>query len=111
VSSVSLWIVSETSILMLSTLLFGFGCGPIYPSLMYLNPKRFHKKYVASIISKEMLLGYMGFGILTPLWGLYFNHINMAIYPMIILMVSMILMYLHHRSVGYVNINHKKEFV
>jgi fucose permease len=68
--------------------LFGLGCAPIYPNMMFLNSLHFEKKQMSKIMSLQMAVGYLGFGLLTPLAGLIFDKTTIAIFPYFIFVVG-----------------------
>jgi MFS family permease len=82
--------------------LFGLGCAPIYPNMMFLNSLHFEKKQMSKIMSLQMAVGYLGFGLLTPLAGLIFDKTTIAIYPYFIFVVggliALILIYYMRRT-------------
>lgn len=71
--------------------IFGFGAGPIFPNMMYMNSLVFEKQKLSKIISLQMGIGYMGFGLLTPLAGLFFGKVDIFFYPIFISLISLIL--------------------
>lgn len=87
--------------------MFGLGCAPIYPNMMFLNSVYFEKNKLSKMVSLQMALGYMGFGVLTPLAGLFFDKVSISFYPVFILIVSLILfvvtmrlMYQKHQTIN-----------
>jgi len=70
--------------------LFGLGAAPIYPNMMFMNSKNFDKRKLSKIMSLQMAIGYMGFGILTPLAGLVFDLTTIKLYPYFIVSVAVI---------------------
>lgn len=60
--------------------ILGVGSGPIYPNMMFTNNTHFEPKELSKIISLQMVIGYMGFGIMTPLAGLLFGSTSIAFY-------------------------------
>lgn len=72
--------------------LFGFGCAPVFPNMMFMNSINFDKSKMSKVISLQMAFGYIGFGLLTPLAGLLFEKINISIYPIFILLVSSLIL-------------------
>lgn len=85
--------------------LFGFGCAPIFPNMMFLNSIHFDKERLSKIMSLQMGVGYMGFGILTPLAGMLFDVIDISIFPIImvimgILLIMLILRYFHQTELN-----------
>jgi len=69
----------------------GFGCGPIFPNMMYLNAQNFRKDYSSKVTSLQMVIGYLGFGMFTPLAGVMFDFVSMKLYPLYILLILLIL--------------------
>ncbi len=71
--------------------LLGIGSGPIYPNMMFINNTHFEPKELSKVISLQMVIGYMGFGIMTPLAGLLFDRTSIAFYPYVLIISSTIL--------------------
>ncbi|QWB99457.1 MFS transporter [Mycoplasmatota bacterium] len=83
--------------------LLGIGSGPIFPNMMFINNDQFSKQYLSKVISLQMVVGYMGFGLLTPLAGLIFDQISIGLYPYILLFSTSVLtisifLYLKHKQ-------------
>jgi MFS family permease len=74
------------------TALIGFGCAPIYPNMMFLNNDYFKRNQISRIMSLQMAIGYMGFGLLTPLAGLMFEKISISLYPWLLTMMGLFLL-------------------
>lgn len=74
--------------------LFGLGAGPIYPNMMFMNAKVFEKNKLSKIMSLQMGIGYMGFGLLTPLAGLFFGKVSIVYYPVLITMMCLIMIFI-----------------
>ncbi len=70
--------------------LFGLGCAPIFPGLMYLNKSVFKPQQISSMMALQMGIGYLGFGLLTPLAGFIFDQYTIKIYPLFILLAVLI---------------------
>ncbi|MDD3106345.1 MAG: MFS transporter [Bacilli bacterium] len=71
--------------------LYGLGCAPVFPNMMLMNSINFEKRKLSKIMSLQMAFGYMGYGILTPLAGLFFEQVAISYYPLFILVVIFIL--------------------
>ena len=65
--------------------IIGLGSGPIFPNMMFINKHQFEEKQLSKIISLQMVIGYMGFGLLTPLAGLLFDQVSITLYPYILI--------------------------
>lgn len=72
--------------------LFGFGCAPIFPNMMYMNSENFDKSKLSKVISLQMAIGYVGFGVLTPLAGVFFKEVSISYYPFFIVTVGVIIL-------------------
>lgn len=93
--------ISSPSVLFGAVAIFGLGCAPIYPNLMYLNSEHFEKNKISKIMSLQMGVSYMGFGILTPLAGLIFDLTTIHIYPYLIVAMTVLITVLtvtYHRQ-------------
>ncbi len=77
--------------------LFGLGCAPIFPNMMFLNSRHFEPKKLSKIMSLQMGVGYMGFGLLTPLAGMVFDLSTIALFPIIMIVMCAILIALQLR--------------
>ena len=85
--------------------LLGVGSGPIYPNMMFTNNIHFKPGELSKIISLQMVIGYMGFGILTPLAGLLFGRTSIAFYPYVLIFSSTILVAL---TIRYIRLKSKE---
>ncbi len=65
--------------------LIGFGSAPVYPNMMHMNTRNFKPNQVSRIISLQMVIGYVGFGLITPLFGGILDLISIELYPWILL--------------------------
>jgi fucose permease len=75
----------------------GLGAAPIYPNMMFMNSKYFEKRKLSKIMSLQMAIGYMGFGLLTPLAGMIFDFTSISIYPFFMIGVASLLMMVTYR--------------
>ena len=71
--------------------LMGAGSAPIYPGMMSMNTVNFKPTQISRIISLQMVIGYVGFGFMTPLLGSLLDLFSMALFPVILLVGSLIL--------------------
>lgn len=63
----------------------GFGCGPIYPSIIHSTPDNFGKENSGAIIGIQMASAYVGSTFMPPLFGLLGNALCFKILPYFIL--------------------------
>ena len=62
-------------------LLIGFGCAPIYPSIIHATPFNFGKENSQAVIGIQMASAYMGNIFMPPLFGLIASRIHMGLFP------------------------------
>ena len=92
---VSLLIPVQSSIVALvGFVVIGFGCAPIYPSIIHSTPKNFGAENSGAIIGVQMASAYVGTTFIPPLFGLLGNHIGFKIMPVyllffVVLMITM----------------------
>ena len=69
------------ALLPLGIALTGFGCGPIYPSILHRTPFRFGREYSSSAMSLEMVAGYIASLSMSALFGLIAQNTTFKILP------------------------------
>ncbi len=76
-------------------ILAGFGCAPIYPSLLHETPKNFGAEYSQSIMGVQMASAYVGATFAPLIFGFIAKYLTYSILPfyiglILLLMVSMV---------------------
>lgn len=61
--------------------IIGFGCAPIYPSIIHATPCNFGAKNSQAIIGIQMASAYLGSTFIPPLFGVIANHISIKLFP------------------------------
>lgn len=77
--------------------LMGLGSAPVYPNMMHMNTRNFKPNQVSRIISLQMVIGYVGFGIITPLFGGVLDLIHIDLFPVILLIGTILLWFITRR--------------
>lgn len=67
--------------LMCGLLFMGFGCAPIYPSMIHETPRRFGKAISQSLMGMQMACAYIGATFMPPLFGAVANNTTFLLYP------------------------------
>ena len=94
-AGILLWFFNGGFILSLIIVgVYGLGCAPVFPNMMFLNSQRFESRRLSKIMGLQMAIGYMGFGVLTPLAGLWFERVSLTHYPLFIVFGSVLLWFL-----------------
>ena len=86
--------VSYPLVSIIGFVVIGFGCAPIYPSIIHSTPNNFGAENSGAIIGIQMASAYVGSTFIPPLFGLFGNHIGFKILPvyLIVLVALMITM-------------------
>lgn len=64
---------------LISLIVIGLGCAPIYPSIIHMSPRYFGKDKSQAIIGVQMASAYMGSLIMPPLFGIITKWTGMGI--------------------------------
>ena len=59
----------------------GFGCAPIYPSIIHSTPQNFGAENAQKVVGIQMASAYVGSTCMPPLFGVLAEHISVGIYP------------------------------
>lgn len=70
----------------------GFGCAPIYPSLIHATPFLFGAEYSQTVIGMQMACAYTGTTFMPPLFGLISLGLGISVYPFFLLVFAVLLL-------------------
>ena len=76
-------------------ILVGFGCAPIYPSIIHATPEHFGTDKSQAVIGVQMASAYIGNCLMPPLFGLIADHTTIAIFPYYLLGILLLMGYMH----------------
>lgn len=76
-------------------LLIGFGCAPIYPSIIHATPSHFGAENSQAIIGVQMASAYIGNCLMPPLFGVLADHTTIAILPYYLLAILILMGTMH----------------
>ena len=71
-----------TSAAVAGFLIIGFGCAPVYPSIIHATPANFGAENSQSVIGVEMAFAYLGTTFMPPLFGLIAQYIDIGYLPL-----------------------------
>ena len=96
------WIIDNAGTILISLALIGlvvlgFGCAPVYPSIIHGTPRHFGGENSQAIIGIQMASAYVGSTLMPPLFGLIARHISMALFPWYVLLFTALLLLLTER--------------
>lgn len=72
--------------------IIGFGCAPIYPSIIHATPSNFGEENSQAIVGIQMASAYTGSTFMPPLFGLIASHINVMFYPAFLLVFAVLML-------------------
>lgn len=76
-------------------IVIGFGCAPIYPSLLHSTPFHFGKDNSQAVTGLEMASAYVGTSLMPPLFGLIAQHISVRLLPFYLLVLLLLMTVMH----------------
>lgn len=79
-------------------LLLGFGCAPIYPSMIHETPRRFGKAASQALMGMQMACAYIGSTFMPPLFGAIASATTFLLYPVTLLLFLCLMISLSERS-------------
>jgi len=80
-------------------ILIGLGCAPIYPCIIHSTPDHFGAGKSQAIIGVQMASAYVGNCLMPPLFGLIANHITVALFPLYLLVILVLMVFMHEALV------------
>lgn len=89
-------------------IIIGFGCAPIYPSIIHATPFNFGKENSQAIIGVQMASAYVGATFMPPLFGVAASYVGIWLYPLY-LMVFAVLMLILSESLNRIIDRNKKQ--
>lgn len=79
---------SSHSMYMISLIIIGLGCAPIYPAIIHSTPVNFPKRYSQSIIGIQMASAYLGTTVMPPLFGFIVSVSTIGLFPVYLLILT-----------------------
>lgn len=78
-------------------IIIGFGCAPIYPSIIHSTPFNFGKENSQAIIGIQMASAYTGTTFMPPLFGWLASVFNIGLYPFFLLLFAGLMIVMSER--------------
>ena len=77
----------------------GFGCAPVYPSVIHSTPAHFGADKSQAIIGVQMAFAYLGTTAMPPLFGVLARHATPSLLPLYLLALLVLMAALYERVV------------
>ena len=84
---------------LISLIVIGLGCAPIYPSLIHAAPILFGRDRSQSIIGVQMASAYVGNICMPPLFGIIAEKLGIGLFPLYIALLLIVMFYMHETLV------------
>ncbi len=78
-------------------IIIGFGCAPIYPSIIHSTPHNFGEENSQKIVGIQMASAYAGSALMPPLFGALTEILPMAIYPIYLAVFAVLMVVMSER--------------
>ncbi len=99
VGAVFLLIPLGQAMSIIALIIIGLGCAPIYPCIIHSTPTLFGAENSQAMIGVQMASAYLGTCLMPPVFGLIANYINVALFPIFILIFIFLMIFSHERLI------------
>ena len=76
----------------------GFGCAPVYPSIIHSTPVHFGRDKSQAMVGIQMAAAYVGTTLMPPVFGVIAEHISVKVFP-VYLTAALVLMTIMYETV------------
>lgn len=89
--------ISSNLLALAGLIVVGFGCAPIYPSIIHSTPFHFGKENSQAVIGVQMASAYVGTTLMPPLFGAIASIVGIGIYPVYLLIFVLLMLIMSER--------------
>lgn len=89
--------ISSNLLALAGLIVVGFGCAPIYPSIIHSTPFHFGKENSQAVIGVQMASAYVGTTLMPPLFGAIASIVGIGIYPVYLLIFVLLMLVMSER--------------
>ncbi len=79
----------------ISIVVLGLGCAPIYPSIIHSTPTLFGKENSQALIGVQMAFAYVGSCFMPPLFGVVADKVSISLLPVFLIIFTVLMIVLH----------------
>lgn len=84
-------LIPSTTVALFALVALGIGSAPIYPCIIHATPLNFGVENSQAIVGVQMASAYVGSTFMPPLFGLIAQHINISLYPVFLLVFTVLM--------------------
>ncbi len=88
-----LLIPAGQTLALIGLVVVGLGCAPVYPCIIHSTPETFGAERSQAVIGVQMAGAYLGGLLMPPLFGLIANHVNIALFPVYLLLLATVMIF------------------
>lgn len=88
---------SYDTISLVGLIIIGFGCAPIYPSIIHSTPSNFGKENSQAVIGIQMACAYVGSTFMPPFFGVLASSLNIGLYPIYLLIFAVLMLFMSEK--------------
>jgi fucose permease len=81
----------------------GLGGAPIFPCIIHSTPVHFGADKSQALIGIQMACAYTGACIMPPIFGLLADHVNIALFPLYLLLLLGLMVVMYERVLRAAN--------
>lgn len=90
---ISVWLpITSDTAAFAGLVIIGFGCAPVYPSIIHATPANFGKENSQAIIGIQMASAYTGSTFMPPIFGFIADNINIGLYPLYLISLALLML-------------------
>ncbi|MCB9460127.1 MAG: MFS transporter [Anaerolineaceae bacterium] len=78
---------------LVSFILIGLGCAPIFPSMLHETPIRFGREAAQHVMGFQMAIAYTGTTLIPPLFGLIASNTSFILMPIFLLGYTLVMLF------------------
>ena len=76
---------------LIGLIVIGFGCAPIFPSILHSTPANFGEENSGALVGVQMASAYTGSALMPPLFGFLAGFFGLSIFPLYLAVFAVIL--------------------
>lgn len=77
--------IKTDAVCLIGLIVIGFGCAPVYPSVIHSTPSNFGAENSQAVVGVQMASAYVGSTLAPPLFGMIADYTGIGLYPAFIL--------------------------
>ena len=85
-------------VMVISLVMVGLGCAPIYPSLLHATPAHFGRERSQALMGLQMACAYTGTTVMPPLFGVLASAVGTRWLPVYLLVITALMVFMSEKT-------------